>query len=530
MNYPAERLTDAERALLAPHVTSLDGPVFALTSLPETTKAMLFARYSRYQGTLRRLMLDEFSDALGGQDGVRGEGEHAADVASRVFAAYGDDSVAQLAGVHVACEWSSNILTKILQRGRIASYLEQSTRYIAFDRPVAAVGAEDAWAGQFRYWRSPDLGERYTAAMDELFVIYSQLLVKMEAWARETFPRAADEPQAAYDRAVKAKALDAVRGLLPAASLSHMGIYASGQAYESLVLHLLAHPLAEARRYGQMLLAELQQVIPSFLVRVDRPERGGVWVDFLAGRRERADAIVSRLGLDAHDAGDHGPSVRMVACEGDETELLAALLFESADVDERRALDVVGALDRAQVQALIGELVGERPNRRHRPGRGFERLTYRFEIVSDYGAFRDLQRHRMLTSQWQELTPDLGAEVTPEVVSAGVEDEFRRALEISAAEHARLKDEGHGPAAQYALCLAFRLRYVLQLNARELVQLTELRSGKQGHPSYRAVALEMARQVGERHPTVGAALTHLDRSTDERLERIESEIRNESRR
>ncbi len=173
--------------------------------------------------------------------------------------------------------------------------------------------------------------------------------------------------------------------------------------------------------------------------------------------------------------------------------------------------------------------MGQRSNRRHRPGRGFEALRYRFEIVADYGAFRDLQRHRMLTVQWQSLTPDLGAGVPEQVELAGCGDDYRRALETSAGEYERLRDAGLATAAPYALCLGYRIRFVLDLNAREAMQLIELRSGREGHPSYRAVAHEMHAQLASVHPAVAAAMVHVDREAEPRLERILSEMRSHAR-
>src|SRR5688572_18639950 len=212
MEYPVEEFSEAERALLAPHVTNLDRPVFALVGLPETVKGALFARYSRYPGTLRRLFLDEFADALPDTPPPPAdEGRRAAELYERIFVGYGDDSVAQLGGAHVACEWVSNVLTKVLQRPRLGAYLEQSTRYIAYDAPMPG--------GGWRYFRDPSLGEGYAAAMDELFATYARSLPRVTAWAQETFPAAGGESEAAHRRAVKAKALDLLRGLLPAASL-----------------------------------------------------------------------------------------------------------------------------------------------------------------------------------------------------------------------------------------------------------------------------------------------------------------------
>ncbi len=526
MDYPVESFTDSERATLAPHFTNLDSPVFGLVDLPETVKGALFARYSRYQGTLRRLYLDEFAaDASGGARPFDGaEGERAAKLYERIFLGYGDDSVAQLGGAHIACEYVSNVMTKLLQRGRLASYLEQSTRYIPYD-------TELEHAGGYRYWRHQSLGPEYTRAMDLLFDTYSRTLPRVEAWAAERFPRGDSQNEAAHARSIRAKALDLLRGLLPAASLSHVGVFASGQAYEQMILRLMASPLPEAREYGQMILSELKVMMPSFVARVDRPDRGGEWIGYLEQRSEAAERWAGRLGLDRTRGGQggDGPSVRLLDVQGSEDELLSALLFEAAATPEPEARAAVRALPPDQRAQMLGELVGERRNRRHRPGRGFEALRYRFEVVSDYGAFRDLQRHRMLTVQWQALTPDLGAGVPDELDEAGVGQDYRRALDASQVEHARLLDCGLAQMAPYALCLAYRIRYVLDLNAREAMHLIELRSGREGHPSYRAVAHELHAQIAAVHPAVAAAMTFVDSDTEPRLERILSEIRTQAR-
>ena len=525
MIYPRETFTPAERARLAPHFSDLDGPVFALLNLPETVKGALFARYSRYPGTLRRLFLDEFAPSLpappDGFDAV-GEGERAARLYETIFLGYGDDSVAQLGGAHVACEWVSNVLTKVLQRPRLGAYLEQSTRYIAYDRPIEEIGGH-------RYYRDPELGPEYAAAMDELFAIYAAAIPVVTASAAERFPRAEGQSERAHARAIRAKALDLLRGLLPAASLSHMGIFATGQTYEQLILHLLAHPLPEAQRYGAMILEAVRSTIPSFVARVERPDRGGAWVDYLRTRAEAGRTWARRLGLDEQE-GAPGSSVRLLHVDGDEDDLLAALLFEATGVDEQRTRERVRALGADERARLLADLVGTRANRRHRPGRGFEALRYRFEIVSDYGAFRDLQRHRTLTVQWQALSPALGAEVPEEVEQAGAGDAYRRALEISRVEYERLRAAGLHDAAPYAVCLGYRIRYVLDLNARAAMQLIELRSGREGHPSYRAVAHELHAQIAAVHPAVGAAMSHVDRTAEPRLERILSEMRTEAKR
>src|SRR5205807_6133226 len=223
--------------------------------------------------------------------------------------------------------------------------------------------------------------------------------------------------------------------------------------------------------YGRMILKEVKATIPSFLARVERPDRGGEWISYLESRTRAGERWAQRLGLDAEPtSGTAGPSVSLLRVEGSEEDLLSALLFEASAASEEVIRGAVSNLDPDGRGQLLADLVGRRENRRHRPGRGFEALRYRFEIVADYGAFRDLQRHRMLTVQWQSLTPDLGAGVPEQVELAGCGEDYRRALELSAAEYERLRGRGLEAAAPYALCLGYRIRFILDLNAREAMQ------------------------------------------------------------
>ncbi len=520
-----ERFTEQERGLLEPFVSDLDAPVFALRNLPETTRGALFARYSRYPGTLRRLLLDEFGAELDGDGGYAGVGAGRAErLYERVLGEYGDDSVAQLAGLHVACEWVSNLLTKVIERPRLGSYLEQSTRYIAFDRPLPGFG--------YRYYRSPELGAEYERAMDACFEDYGSLLAALTPWLAERFPREEGESPGAHERAVRAKALDLARGLLPAATLSHVGIFASAQTFERLVLHLRAEALPEAQRCGELMLAALRSVAPAFMTRVDRPDRGLAWSEFLRRRAATEARAAAGLGLDAPGGQDPAgePGVRLVRAEGDERELLAALLFERAGVSEARIAAILARLAEEERTALLAELLSGRENRRQLPGRGLETLRYRFEIVSDYGAFRDLQRHRMLTAQWQTLGPHLGAGVPEEVRAAGLGGLYECALDRSRGAWKALWDSGLHAQAPYALCLAYRIRYALDMDAREAMHVIELRSGREGHASYRALAAQMHELIAAVHPAVAEAMVFRDRSAEPRLERIVAELRGEQRR
>jgi thymidylate synthase ThyX len=527
--YVPEAFTPAEADVLRRYFTNLDGPVFALVNLPEVVKGALFARYSRSPKSLRRLFLDEFVgelDVAGDKtiDATIGL-ERAENLYEKVFVEYGDDSVAQLGGVHVACEQASNILTKALEWGRLMSYLEQSTRYIAYDNRVS---------GRYRFYRDPAVltsrfGTRYVGDMDRIFDAYGHVLSTVTDHVRATVDRDPDDSEFVYRQATRAKALDAARGILPAASLANVGIYGSGQAFEALLLRLRAHPLPEARECGELMLHELRKVIPSFLRRVDLPDRGGRWTTYLATTRQRTAELVESLF--AEDTPAAAPSVTLVDFDPDaENKLLAAICYPYSHLPEPQLLEKVGRLGAAERLALIRAYVGERENRRHKPGRAFERVGYRFDVLADYGAFRDLQRHRLLTIEWQALSPRHGY-VRPELVdAAGQAAVFDEAMHRSARLYDALAGE-FPEQAPYAVSMAYRLRFAMQFNAREAIHLLELRSGSQGHPAYRRVVLEMHRLIAEQagHRVVAEAMTHL--TTDEpELARLASERRAEARR
>jgi thymidylate synthase ThyX len=523
-SYHLEAFSPAERAILERHVSELDGPAFVLVDLPETTRAALFARYSRSPKSLRRLLLDEFVGEAGplGDAAPRNLGEaRARDLFSRVLADYGDDSVAQLAGVHLACEQVSQLLAKAIEWGRLAGYLEQSTRYIPYT---------DRRDGHYRWFRDPEVladaeaGPVFAQAMDGLFDTYCALLDPLREHLDRTLPEQ-DDP-AARRRALRALALDLMRGLLPAGTVSNVGVFASPQAYEALVMRLRAHPLPEARAYAELILTELRKVIPDFLTRLDRPERGGVWVDYL---RDTAAALQSAArelegGISADPSLQAVEGVRLLEWDGDaEDRIVAAALYPYTHLPADAVLDSVTSLPEQRRAELFAAAVGERGNRRHRPGRGFEHATYTFEVVSDYGAFRDLQRHRMLTIQWQELTPALGCAVPREVEEAGLGDRWRAA--VAQAEAAHVKVVGRFPQqAQYLVTLGHRLRYQVRLNAREAMHMIELRTSPQGHASYVRVCREMHRLIRDQagHRLIAGAMRFVG-SDDVHLPRYAAE-------
>jgi thymidylate synthase ThyX len=529
MVYAEERFTPEEEAVLRPYFTNLDRPVYAVVNLPEVVKGALFARYSRSPKSLRRLFLDEFVGDLDLTGDLTVDAtvglKRAEELYERVFLEYGDDSVAQLGGVHLACEQASNLLTKVLEWGRIMSYMEQSTRYIPYDARLA---------GRYRYYRDPDvvgspLGARYVSDMDALFDTYVALQPQMLDWARERYPKHPDDSDFVYKQSIKAKACDAVRGILPASTLSNVGIYGSGQAFEALLLRMRAHPLPEAHAYAQIILEELRKVIPSFVARVDRPDRGGAWTEYLEETRAETDSVVSRLFGDAEP--EPRPAVVLTDFDPEgEDKLLAAICYPATQLPEDQVLARVRRLSTDDRVALLRAAVGDRENRRHRPGRAFERTGYRFDVLADYGAFRDLQRHRMLTIEWQGLSPRHGYDTPEAVIEAGVDGEFNQAMTRSAELHNTLMPEFREQSS-YAVALAYRIRFVMQMNAREAMHVLELRSSPQGHPAYRRVVQEMHRLIAEEagHRAIAAAMRHVDHATYD-LERLESERAAERRR
>jgi thymidylate synthase ThyX len=539
--YATETWTDEETEILRRYFTNLEGPVFALVNLPEVVKGALFARYSRSGKTLRRLFLDEFVGDLDvtGDQGVDATVglARAEQLYDRVFFEYGDDSVAQLGGVHLACEQASNVLTKVIEWGRLMSYMEKSTRYVAYDSRLPN--------GRYRYFRSPDilespLGARYVGDMDRLFDAYAELLPVMQAWFAERHPKTQGDSDFAWRQSVRAKAFDALRGILPAAATSNLGIYASGQAYESLLIRMRAHPLPEARAYADLILIELRKVIPSWVKRVDVDDRGGAHSQYLEKNGQvMQDLALNLFGKESASwsppvqSGD--PEVTLVDWDPEaEDKIIAAMLYPYTHLPEHVIQQRVSGLSGEERLDIVRKYAGDRTNRRQRPGRALERGDYRFDVVSDYGAFRDLQRHRILTVEWQELTPAHGFTMPESVAEAGGVAAYEAAMTRSADLYAALSERFGPPQAAYAVSLAFRIRYVMQFNAREAMHLIELRTGPQGHPEYRKVCQQMHRLIAERagHRVIAELMTYADHADYEEsgLERLHGERRADQRR
>ena len=524
-SFHVESFTDGERSILDRYFSNTDRPVFAIFGLPEVVKGALFARYSRSPKSVRRLFLDEFVDsgAIGAthesstsDDAGRAKAESLYD---RVFTQYGDDSVAQLGGAHLAVEQASNILTKVLEWGRLASYLEQSTRYIFYDQTLG---------GRYRYHMPAELSGhpivgRYTVELDDLFGFYSRTVAKLVAYYEAMYPRTDGDSAFVWKSTIRARACDDARGLLPAATTSNVGIFASGQAYEALLLRMAAHPLEEVRWNASLMLGELRTVIPSFMKRVDVPDRGGAWTKYFEGIRSAMSGQAALL--------DPSPGARatvdLVEWDPDgERKVAASALYPHVNMPERDLRAAVWGMSEAQIDDVFSAYVGDRTNRRHKPGRGMEQTFYRFDILCDYGIFRDLQRHRMLTIDWQALSPANGF-VTPDpVTDIGVGAQWTEAMEAMASLYDDIESAISTDVAQYVVPFAYKVRFSMNLNAREAFHMLELRTQQGGHPEYRAVCQEMHTQIRDvaGHARIAEAMTFVDHN-DYDLGRLETERR-----
>lgn len=503
-------ITKAGKEYLSKAVTNTNSNVYAFTEeLSPMTVAAAMARLSRRGDDMRITLLDEFASAAGKDT----------DLLKRVITAYGDDSVQQLVGQHVVVENASNLLTKKLEWGRLASYLEQSTRYIYFDQKNKD--------GNYRYHTPAHFDDETTATyqqkMNQIFDLYSDIVHKLTEYVRKNSSVPKSEQDSAWKGATRAQACDAARPLLPVATTATVGVYASGQALESLIMHLLADDLPEAKEVGQQLLDEARKVIPTFLERADKPERGGATAAYWSDTRHNVKEIADEV-LPAHHSDTSRPVSLNSFWPKNELDLVADMLYEHSNLPLEDVQSAVNNLSYDKRVDAFKAYMGERLNRRHRPGRALEKAHYSWDLMCDYGIFRDLQRHRIVDDlQWQQLTPRFGYEIPALIEEAGLTDLFEACFDISLSLHSDLQSAGHELEAQYATLLGHRMRWKVTYNAREAFHLHELRTTPQGHPGYRKLVQQMHEKLCEVHPLMGEAMKFVNQGEDEELTRLAAE-------
>lgn len=504
-------ITDAGREYLAQAVTDTDGNVYAFSEkLSPVTVAAAMARLSRRGDDMRVTILDEFAGKL----------DKDAQLLQRVITAYGDDSVQQLGGVHFVVENASQLLTKKLEWGRLAAYLEQSTRYIYFDQKDAE--------GRYRYhtpeYLENDLKDQYNKTMDDIFGLYSSMVRQLTDYVRVNSETPEKERDIAWKGATRAQACDAVRPVLPVATKATVGIFASGQAFESLIMHLLSDELPEARTTGQALLEQGRKVIPMFLERADKPERGGAMVAYRANTAQAVHRLAKEYLAENYAADAAEPVTLVDFWPKNELLLVADMLYEHSNLSLEQLQSEVNNWPYQKKVEVFKAYMGERLNRRHRPGRALEKAHYSWDLVCDYGIFRDLQRHRMVDDMnWQALTPRYGYDIPKLIEDAGLTEQFEACFDASLKLYSLLQEAGYSLEAQYATLLGHKMRWKVTYNAREAFHLHELRTTPQGHPGYRKLVLQMHEKLAEVHPLLAESMQFVNQDEDPKLTRLAAE-------
>lgn len=503
-------ITKKGEAYLKEVVTSATENVYAFKEkMNPVTVAAAMARLSRRGDDMRITLLDEFSENAGKDEKLL----------QRVITAYGDDSVQQLAGLQFVIEGASNILTKKLEWGRLAAYLEQSTRYIYFDHKNAE--------GKYKYYVPTTLGKkttiRYVEKMDKIFDIYSDLVHKLCDYLTQSSTVPKREQDAAWRSAIKAQACDAIRPVLPVSTKSTVGIYASAQAAESLIMHLMSDEFEESRSTGEKILKSLREVAPVFFERADLPDRGGASIAYKANTFQNMKKLSKQYLGEQYDT-NHNPVKLVGYWPKNEMELLPDMLFEHSNLSLSELNKIINGWSLKRKTKVFQGYIGERLNRRHKPGRALEKAHYTWELVCDYGIFRDLQRHRMVDNlQWQALTPRYGYDIPLLVEEAGLSEKFQECFDISLELYSLLQAEGYDTESQYATLLGHKMRWQVTVNARESFHLHELRTSPQGHPGYRKLVQQMHEKLLEVHPLIGDAMIFVNKGEDPELTRLAAE-------
>ncbi len=503
-----EEFTEAQIKILKRYVTNTSSHVFVLRNLPEVIKGALFSRYSRSSLGLRSLLLKEFIanneeaafEAIVGPSSKNEEElqAHQAEAIKkaqafydRILDGYGDDSIGELGGAHLAIENISMIAAKLIEDQRIGgSPLEKSTRYIYFDQKVN---------GDYLFYREPILmtsayRDSYIQTCNMLFDTYSRLIPPMTAIIEQRFPKDPSISKAAYTAALRAKVLDCLRGLLPAGTLTNMGIYGNGRFFEHLIHKLNCQNLAELQDIGKRSYQELAKVIPSFVRRSDPAHRTHQSYAQFSETMNSELKLIAEQHLDRCERSLQS-GVRLVSHDPEAvTKVAAAMLFSNGNKGLPEIWNYCKTLSDEELARILDAGCNARENRRQKSPRALEHAEFTFEVVTDFGAYRDLHRHRILTQERQFLSCDYGFYTPPELQNTPYEEDYCHALnqakEVFDVIAAELPEE-----AQYVVPMAYNIRWYFHVNLRALQWLCELRSSPAGHPSYRYIAQTMARQV-----------------------------------
>ena len=513
-------LNDEGREFIKPYVTNTDREVFVLTGLLNPVpQAAAMARLSRSPSGYREIVAAEgFLDP---------DFERALGLIKRVVTEYGDDSVQQLLPVSAVAENVSQIVTKDIEHGRLAAYLERSTRYVLYDRKDENDNYLYVIPGELK----GSVLEDYKNTTDKIFDIYSEIIRGLLPRVEADNPRAEGSSEIAWRNSIRAKACDLARALLPVSVKSTVGVFASGQAYENLVMRLRGAETDEARSVGNQLLAEARKVSGVFFERADKPDRGGAYTAYQIENRINVRKLATEI-LASHEnqplidmPQENLPGLKLVDYHPkDELTLVADMLYGSTGQSLEEIKRALAGVSRDKQEESFWAYVGERRNRRHKPGRAFENAHYYWDGLTDFGSFRDLQRHRIVDDLTrQNLTPDYGYNISDDIIKYGYQDKFVEAFNLAEGLYQRLKSQTNPVIAQYAVLLGHRMRWKVSYNAREAFHIHEIRTTGHGHADYRKIVQGMHHQVAEVHPLTTKAIKFFNAEEDVTLGRLESE-------
>lgn len=537
MNNPyAEKFTKEEKWFIEPFFTNLDRNVFAAKYLPSEILGALASRYSRSTKGVRRLFYDEYIKPIlepkledvdsksqkeaevmkselvsfveylhthGGWEAVVNS-KRARDFFARWLAAYGDDSIAQMAGAHVFFENISQVATKVLEDFRIGfAPLEKSTRYVSFDTKVA---------GKYMYFVDPDLqkskyGAEYIRNMNMLFKLYATSIAPLAKYLRKKFPQEKDQSERAYAETIKAKTCDVLRAYLPIAVVTNVGFFGVGQAFEYVITKCLASPLWEIRDLAKQAQTELLKVIPSM---VDRPTtpRGKIYQKFVKGTERDLEGMSRRLVRESQF--ESREMVELVEWDEDaQDKIIASILYKYVNTSYLNIKNRVMRMTQKQKSDILKKAVSKRQVRQHRLIRAFENTYYKFDIVANVGAYRDLHRHRMLTQERQRFTTALGWDIPSDLVLAKLDKPFINAAKKINLFYKKVSADFRDQA-QYLVMNGNKVRWYQWENLRELGWEAELRTGPQGHPDYRIIEHKKVEAVKKVHPALVEILRFVD--------------------
>jgi len=532
--------SDREKSILDQHFSNTDKNVFAIITPRQVDRGALMSRYSRSDKTMRKIFLDEFIT-----NPNRGK-----EFYSKILSEYGDDSVAELGEAQLAVEWISNIAAKKIEDGRIGlSYLEKSSRYIPFDKKVgnkynyyrderilkskyADLYIESCDNAFDVYSKSIDLMQKFISEIEPIddFVYFDSISISEKPFSKLTNKQDIESAKKVYKSTVRSRALDILRNLLPAATLTNLGITGNGRAFEYLLTKLYCSELTELRNLASLLNSELDCVIPSFIKRVNEKHGKSLQLFITNTNREISKLTDNYLG---NLQPDYSPQdVRLIDYTDSKDALVkvvSAILYENAHGQSLYdIIKLVKSFTQEKIKEIIFAYTKFRGNRRHRPGRAFEMVEYLFEMFTNFGMFRDLHRHRILTIERQLLSTKHGYDIPKEVIYSGIEKDFKDCMYLSDNVYRNLA-KTMPYEAQYAVNFAYKYPYFIKINLRELYHMVELRTIAQGHPDYRYICQEIYKKVNDVHPLLTKGMKFVDLNRYE-LGRFETEKRGEMKR